>query len=407
MGVSKWVIVGIACLLSLGVVQPVQADFDTVDVLLSNEQADASSDYTIAALPGPVMIDDLHTGEFVILRFEPGTDVSSVGMIDVMVNGVPPLGVADTGPGELRIVCPEDILLASGESLHIDIMNEVVINTSLVGPHNFEIETMAGDMGFASYNIDPPATFTFTPTPTYTLTHSPTPSITPSSTLTSTPTQTGTLTYTSTITPTYTHSPTITQTSTPTGTSTITSTWTHTPTATRTMTATDTPTSTVTPTATISATHTITPSTTPTATITLTGTITQTSTISPTNTITPTVTLTVTITPSVSTTPTSSPEPYQTKLGEVFTYPSPAKGDRLWFYYRTQAPARVEISIYNLVGEKVDLLVNDHAAAGQQRTAWDIRSAAPGIYMYHMRIRENTGASHDLGVKKIAIIKIR
>jgi Secretion system C-terminal sorting domain len=263
---------------------------------------------------------------------------------------------------------------------------------------------------------------TDTPTSTHTPTHTPTFTWTP--TYTATPTNTPTLTTTPTYTVTPTSSPTatrtVTPTFTPTHTQTATPTITRTSTETATLTATQTTTPTITATHTPTFTHTLTssetPTVTPTATITQTSTISPTSTDSPTISPTPTISATYTISPTITMTSTYLPTktatitttatqtPFRLHTDKIIVYPSPATDNDLWFYYQTTEACRVEIEIFNVLGEKGKILRDEHVDIGYQRTYWDIQNVAPGIYFYRMRI---IGASQTqiIGPKKLVIIK--
>lgn len=212
----------------------------------------------------------------------------------------------------------------------------------------------------------------------------PTPSITQTWTPTFTVTRTATRTSTRTWTPT--HTPTHTRTWTPTATRTATRTSTISPTATRTWT----------PTATQSATRTATRTATPTRTWTLTRTVSPTAT--------PTRTITLTPTVSATATPTATLTPVVIGFEEIVAYPSPAKGNALWFYYRLEAPAEVTVEVYNPLGERCALFTETQPLAGYARTRWDIGSVAPGVYLYRLRIRTVQG-ERTLGWREIAIVK--
>jgi hypothetical protein len=44
----------------------------------------------------------------------------------------------------------------------------------------------------------------------------------------------------------------------------------------------------------------------------------------------------------------------------------------------------VELSIYNLLGQKVATLVNQKQAAGRYQVQWDARDFASGVYYYRL-----------------------
>ncbi len=153
----------------------------------------------------------------------------------------------------------------------------------------------------------------------------------------------------------------------------------------------------------------ITPTFTSTPTATPPGTTTPTS--GPTLTITPTPTITLTMTVTPSSTITIAPArrimtttPYIIEREKVIAYPSPAKGDDLWFYYYVEGGAQVRIEIYNVIGERGMVLEDSHTGSEYCRTHWDIRNVAGGTYFYRMRIKSPAG-TRDYGIQKLLIIK--
>ncbi len=286
------------------------------------------------------------------------------------------------------------------------------------------------DSGGANYTIlNPTPTFTYTPdsSPTSTRTHTPTftrtstntatptptatPSRTHSATYTSTYTQTPTGTCTPTVTLTRTHSATATASLTPTVTPSVTLTRTHS--STITATPTHTPTLTQTRTATVSAT--VTPTLTVSATITTTSSITPTLTITPdwsatptlTNTATPTCTLTPTQVQTVTFTYTPTHLPYALTTDTIVSYPSPARGDELWFVYQTLGSGTIELTIWNFTGEHIQTLHQSYAAAETQRLRWSLTDVAPGVYLYRAVLKNEDGSKQDLGRHKFVVIKGR
>jgi hypothetical protein len=90
--------------------------------------------------------------------------------------------------------------------------------------------------------------------------------------------------------------------------------------------------------------------------------------------------------------------------GKIVTYPSPAKGPTLWFYYHLSGPAKIYIDIYNPAGEKVFIVEDEKAAGGYVKTPWDIRQVAPGLYVYRLKYEDSNGM-HDSGLKRLVIVK--
>lgn len=195
---------------------------------------------------------------------------------------------------------------------------------------------------------------------------------------TPTPTHTGTRTATRTITLTRTHSPTGTPTHTPTTTPTPLGTSTHTPTASRTRTPVPTATFTPTPTATLS----------------------------PTSTISPTLTPTGTPTVFLSRTPSPTPQAFISDE-PVIAFPQPATGAVLHFHYRMPSAGAATIEIYNVTGERVKTLRQEHAQAGLGRAHWLLEKTAPGVYIYTLRLDLATGETRRLPPKKAVIVQLK
>lgn len=146
------------------------------------------------------------------------------------------------------------------------------------------------------------------------------------------------------------------------------------------------------------ATKTWTPTFTRTYTVTLTptisATVTPTYTITKTFTITPTVTKTITITPQIL------------PAGEVVVFPNPVSGDTAYFLYTLDAPASIVIDIYNLLGYRIAHLEDrNRPAIRNQKTSWDIRNIASGVYFYKFAIERPDGSRSVMESKKIVIAR--
>ncbi len=141
-----------------------------------------------------------------------------------------------------------------------------------------------------------------------------------------------------------------------------------------------------------------------TPTITPTYTETPTLTITPTFTITPTITQTRTITPTITLTATVTP--WAVPSGDVIVYPNPAAGDSVTFMYSLGEPADVNIDVYNLLGYKVAHL-EDKNKPGliNRKTTWDIKDLAPGVYLYQVLIRTQSGQVQKNKIQRLVITK--
>ncbi len=135
-----------------------------------------------------------------------------------------------------------------------------------------------------------------------------------------------------------------------------------------------------------------------------TPTYTPTSTFTPTYTITPTITPTATITTTITVTSTPTLTPFVIGPDEVVVYPMPAKGNECWFYYNTTGRTEVTIEVYNLAGEKCAIVTDLQETAGYQKTRWNIRSVAPGVYLYRVKLVSEQ-ESRTIKMKKMVIVK--
>ncbi len=158
-----------------------------------------------------------------------------------------------------------------------------------------------------------------------------------------------------------------------------------TPTSTMTQTFTPTPTSSFTPTCTSSTTATPTPTPTASPTISCTPTVTPTFTHSPTMTVTSTVSPTATMSPTPTTTLMATNTPDNPFLGvglggrPALPMPNPARNN-MHFIVHLDQPAKVEIMIFNLAGERVARLAANLPAGHGQTLTWNCGQVAPGMY---------------------------
>jgi hypothetical protein len=67
--------------------------------------------------------------------------------------------------------------------------------------------------------------------------------------------------------------------------------------------------------------------------------------------------------------------------------------------YELQIPSDVELSIYNLLGQKVATLISKRQAAGRYQAEWDAREYSTGVYYYVLR------AGEYQSVKKLIILR--
>jgi flagellar hook assembly protein FlgD len=75
-------------------------------------------------------------------------------------------------------------------------------------------------------------------------------------------------------------------------------------------------------------------------------------------------------------------------------YPNPFNSQTV-IKYELPNDCHVELTVYNLLGQKVKILVSDHQGAGYKTVYWDSRNdkgqeVASGIYVYRLRAGEFT-----------------
>ncbi len=86
----------------------------------------------------------------------------------------------------------------------------------------------------------------------------------------------------------------------------------------------------------------------------------------------------------------------------VFTlkqnYPNPFNASTT-IAYVTKTPGKVELAVYNLVGEKVKVLVDEVMPAGGHAITWDADGVASGVYYYKLSTSEGAVAKRALLLK--------
>jgi hypothetical protein len=129
----------------------------------------------------------------------------------------------------------------------------------------------------------------------------------------------------------------------------------------------------------------------------------RTITVSPT--ISPTITLTATPHSSQTTTQTVTITPAVIPKNTIISYPSPARGKELWFYFNADQAGRLEIELFNVSGEKIITLSTPVPQPGYGRLQWGLDKVSPGIYLYHARFLDAGGNGTWGKIQKIAVAK--
>jgi len=95
-------------------------------------------------------------------------------------------------------------------------------------------------------------------------------------------------------------------------------------------------------------------------------------------------------------------EETETVLPEGFSlsqnYPNPFNpSTNITFSLPTAS--KVELSIYNILGQKVDILIDEHREAGKYTVQWDASSMPSGIYFYRLKTDSN------IETRKMSLVK--
>ncbi len=88
---------------------------------------------------------------------------------------------------------------------------------------------------------------------------------------------------------------------------------------------------------------------------------------------------------------------------KVYTYPNPAKGEKLSFKYYLGSKADIKIDVYNVAGQPIAHLEKDNNPAGiASELEWNMNDIASGVYIW--RIEARSDSETKAIKKKLAII---
>jgi hypothetical protein len=97
----------------------------------------------------------------------------------------------------------------------------------------------------------------------------------------------------------------------------------------------------------------------------------------------------------------------ETELPNSFSlmqnYPNPFNPSTA-IEYSIPSDSYIKITIYNLLGEVVDIPVNSYRSAGQYKFTWNGSSRASGIYFYELSAK-TSGGTNFRQVKKLVLLK--
>ena len=79
-------------------------------------------------------------------------------------------------------------------------------------------------------------------------------------------------------------------------------------------------------------------------------------------------------------------------------YPNPFNPTTI-LSYTLKAPAFVKLSVYNLVGQEVQVVVDEYQNAGSYEYTFDAASLPTGVYLYKLQVGESSS------VKRMTLVK--
>ena len=88
--------------------------------------------------------------------------------------------------------------------------------------------------------------------------------------------------------------------------------------------------------------------------------------------------------------------------GSFSVYPNPTQA-RLWFGYEFTQTGKVEVSLYNIVGQKLDYTLNESYESGKLVHSFDCSAYAAGNYVLSVKLTPSVGKEVILS-KKFQII---
>jgi len=80
-------------------------------------------------------------------------------------------------------------------------------------------------------------------------------------------------------------------------------------------------------------------------------------------------------------------------------YPNPFNPSTIIEFSLPEDVSNVQLSIYNVLGEKVAELVNTNLAAGKYQYQWNAKNVATGMYIYELR------TDKFVSTKKMVLLK--
>lgn len=87
------------------------------------------------------------------------------------------------------------------------------------------------------------------------------------------------------------------------------------------------------------------------------------------------------------------------------SYPNPFNGSTT-IRYRLENSSQVRLTIYNIMGQEIDTLIDDKQQAGEYEVAWHAKNAPSGTYVYRLHAKGLATSGGDFSdVRKLVLLK--
>lgn len=82
-------------------------------------------------------------------------------------------------------------------------------------------------------------------------------------------------------------------------------------------------------------------------------------------------------------------------------YPNPFNPTTT-IWYQLPVISWVTLTVYNVLGQEITTLVNEEQGVGNHHAVWNATHFATGLYVYHLKTRDESGRS--LGIRRTMIL---
>jgi hypothetical protein len=90
----------------------------------------------------------------------------------------------------------------------------------------------------------------------------------------------------------------------------------------------------------------------------------------------------------------------------VYAFPSPAKGDKVYFKFLLYQPAKIKVYVYDIAGNLVwkssELEFEEQDVGKTHVVEWDIKDVATGMYIFRLEGKNDTQKKNV--IKRFAVI---